>query len=128
MLVSQLLLESAREAARFEAVLRSSERDMSATNIDESLFHYCRFLSLYSKCTTDLTPKCHLMFHQLLESGLKGKPRFYHSYNDESFNGLVAKIARSCHRNCWAEMFFPKLELTRSVLQKRQERASWLVG
>lgn len=123
MLVSKLLLEAAREAARFEACLRSSERRMSQDKQDEALFHYARFLSLYGRCTSDLTPKCHLMFHQLLEIDQKGNPTFYHSYSDESFNGTVAKIARACHRNCWAEMIFTKLEMNRSVARKRQ-RAS----
>ena len=123
LLVSKLLLEAAREAAKFEAILRSSERNLSEDKQDEALFHYTRFLSQYGKCTQDLTPKCHLMFHQLLEVDRKGNPRFYHSYNDESFNGLIAKMARSCHRSCWAEMIFSKLEMYRSISRKRQRLA-----
>ena len=56
LLVSKLLLEAAREAAKFEAILRSSERNLSEDKQDEALFHYTRFLSLYGKCTQDLTP------------------------------------------------------------------------
>ena len=37
-----------------------------------------------------------------------GNPRCYSTFLDEHFNGMVAKIARSCHRSRWEYQVFAK--------------------
>jgi len=38
----------------------------------------------------------------------QGNPRFYATFLDESLNGNIAKIARSCHRRTWLKRVFVK--------------------
>jgi len=104
-----LLLETYKEAIKFETVLREAPRNISDEDQYRALFHYKRFVVLFDRAGGHLTPKFHLLFHQLQECSLFGNPRYYHTYADESFNKLVARVARSCHRMCWGEGIFKKL-------------------
>ena len=38
------------------------------------------------------------------------KVKKYSTYRDESFNGLIARIARSCHRRTWANVIHWKCQ------------------
>jgi hypothetical protein len=116
---AQLILEAGREARKFELCLKSSSRAMTLESRERSLHCYTRFVALYSRCVNTLTPKFHLMFHQIVGTSKMGNPKYYHSYSDESFNGLLAKIAKSCHRACWGEQIFRKLSISRVVHSKR---------
>ena len=119
MLTAKLLLQAGKEAIAFEGCLRSSTRIMTPTKQAECLKHYTRFVVLYARVQPATTPKFHLMFHQRLEIPRKGNPVFYHSYNDEAFNGVVAKVAKSCHRSCWHDMIFAKLHVTQKLKRRR---------
>ena len=68
------------------------------------------FLSFFSKAEGPLTSKCHFMFHLIQRSLYKGNPKKYSTYRDESFNGLIARIARSCHRRTWANVIHWKCQ------------------
>jgi hypothetical protein len=53
-------------------------------------------------------PKHHAFRHLTEDIRRKGDPRHYHTYCDESLNGLIAKIASSCHRARFERMIFRK--------------------
>ena len=114
-LEASLLLEAYREAENFERVLRGSPRDMDEASQKKALFHYVRFTVLFDRCGGNLTPKFHLLLHQIQEYKYFGNSRHYHTYADESFNSVIAKIARSCHRLCWAQSVFKKLSVARQL-------------
>jgi hypothetical protein len=114
-LEAKLLLAAYKEAARFEQVLRQSPRDMDETSRKQALFHYSRFVVLFDRCGGNLTPKFHLLIHQVQEYKYFGNARYYHTYSDESFNSIIAKIARASHRLCWAESVFKKLSVAREL-------------
>lgn len=114
-LQSRLILETYKEATAFEHVLRTSPRDMDDASRQKALFHYTRFVILFDRCGGNLTPKFHLLVHQVQEYKHFGNARYYHTYVDESFNGLVAKMARASHRLCWAESVFKKLSVARKL-------------
>lgn len=114
-LSARLILETYKEATAFEQVLHTSPRDMDEPSRQRALFHYSRFIVLYDRCGGGLTPKFHLLVHQVQEYEYFGNCRFYHTYADESFNSLIAKIARACHRRSWAENVFKKLSVARHL-------------
>ena len=113
-LEARLLLAAYKEAALFEQVLRESPRDMDGPARQNALFHYMRFVVLFDRCGGNLTPKFHLLIHQIQEYKYFGNARYYHTYSDESFNSTIAKIARACHRLCWAESVFKKIAVARA--------------
>jgi hypothetical protein len=119
LLTAKILLEAGKEAIAFENCLKGSSRVMTDTKQEECLRHYTRFVILYSRVQPQTTPKFHLMFHQILEIPCKGNPIYYHSYNDEAFNGLVAKVAKSCHRSTWHEMVFTKCHVSQTLKRRR---------
>ena len=114
-LEAKLLLEAFREAVKFETVLRESPRNMSDDQQKQALFHYSRFIVLFDRCGGNLTPKFHLLIHQVQEYKIFGNARYYHTYADESFNAVVAQLARASHRLCWAESIFKKLAVARGL-------------
>lgn len=113
-LEARLLLATYKEAVLFEEVLRESPRDMDAPARQKALFHYMRFVVLFDRCGGHLTPKFHLLLHQIQEYKYFGNARYYHTYADESFNSTIAKIARASHRRCWGETVFKKVAVARS--------------
>lgn len=110
-----MLLEAYREALCFEQVLRESPREMDENAQSKALFHYSRFMVLFDRCGGSLTPKFHLLIHQVQEYKYFGNARFYHTYADESFNSVIAKLARASHRLCWSESVFKKLAVAREL-------------
>lgn len=98
---AKFLLESSKAAVGLDEVFATESRTLSREQTQTAMGHYARFLSFYNKAGGPTTPKCHFMFHLLQRSIFKGNPRKYSTYKDESVNGQLAKIARSCHRRTW---------------------------
>ena len=97
----KFLLEAAKAAMGLDDVFQAEHRKMTRSQVQTAFNSYVRFLSFYAKAGGNITPKCHFMLHLIQRSLFKGNPRLYTTYRDESFNGLLAKIARSCHRRTW---------------------------
>ena len=91
------ILEAARAAMKLDVVFSSESRKLPR-EVQKALGFYSRFLSFYSKAGGPLVPKTHFMVHLIQRALFKGNPKKYNAYRDESFNGMIAKIARSCHR------------------------------
>ena len=56
-----------------------------------------------------MAPKFHLMLHAIGQVATYGAPKYYATYVDEAFNGVLASIAKTCHRLTWADSIFGKL-------------------
>lgn len=99
---ARLLKEAADAAVRFDEVFQTQHRRLNRSELQRAFNSYIWFLSFYRKSGGPLLPKCHFMIHLVQRARFKGNPKMYSTYRDESFNGLIAKIARSCHRRTWA--------------------------
>lgn len=99
---TKFLKEAADAAMLFDEVFQMPERTLQRCQLQKAFNAYTRFLSFYQKAGGPLIPKCHFLIHLIQRALFKGNPRMYSTYRDESFNGMIAKIARSCHRRTWA--------------------------
>jgi len=100
-IVAQLLKEAGLEALAFDSVLADNPRVMPRSEQQNLFTHYTRFLVLFERAGGNLTPKCHLMYHLIQRVDHSGNARFHMTYKDESLNGVIARIAKSCHRRHW---------------------------
>ena len=113
------LLEAAKAAEQLDKPFSEKNRTFSRQQVQMALGAYSRFLAFFEKAGGSGTPKCHFMFHLIQRSLSKGNPSKYSTYRDESFNGLIAKIARSCHRRTWANVIHWKCQ---GLHQKNHDR------
>ena len=112
------LLAASKAASNFEDILHATkqQRRVSVATQKKLLFEYHRFVVLFHRIEgTAFLPKTHLMYHLIKQTKLHGHPLYYHTYSSESMNGVIAKIARSCHRSHWCFAVFRKLQLSRLV-------------
>lgn len=108
-LQATLLLAAAKEALLLNKLLKDTPR-MVPRDVQESmLLHYSRFITLFDRAGGTLTPKCHIMYHAISMIDVYGNPKYFATYVDESFNGVIAAVARSCHRLTWTDSIFRKL-------------------
>ena len=102
---------AAKAALDLNTVFQTGERFLSREQAQKAFGLYCRFVSFYKRAGGPVTPKIHFMLHLLSRSVQKGNPKFYSTYKDESLNGVIAKIARSCHRRTWHNCVHWKAQL-----------------
>ena len=98
---AKLLWEATKSAIELGKNFKTEGRILPRQQILAALQAYNRFLTLYEKAGGPLVPKCHFMHHMIQFAQGKGNPRYYSTYRDETFNGVVAKVARACHRRTW---------------------------
>lgn len=110
----KFILEAARAAMKLDVVFSSESRKLPREEVQKALGFYSRFLSFYSKAGGPLVPKTHFMAHLIQRALFKGNPKKYSTYRDESFNGMIAKIARSCHRKTWSNVIHWKRQSLRT--------------
>ncbi|CAE8617843.1 unnamed protein product, partial [Polarella glacialis] len=109
---ASLLLQAGRAAVKFDDTLNQhSGRPVSSEMCQQLLFSFTRFACLFEKAGGKLTPKCHLMVHLADRARTDGHPRAYHTYKDESMNGVIARIAQSCHHATWTESVLRKFTI-----------------
>ena len=107
--------EASIAASEFEEILRSQPRKMSTDATVDLMSKYMRFLSMYARAGGNIVQKHHLMVHCVQESKRFGNPRFYTTYRSESFNGVLAKMARVCH----SSVFYADVHLRAAALNAR---------
>ena len=66
-----------------------------------------------------LLEKSYLLIHLIIEARHTGNPCFYSTYRDESFNGVLAKIARATHRLDWYHGIFKKVSVFNAFHQSQ---------
>lgn len=109
--IGQFLLAAGQNAMQFDKAISKSERKLSNDDLMNMFTGYKAFIVLFERAGGNLTPKCHLMFHCIFKAAKQGNPRYYSTYRDESLNGTIAAIARSCHRRAWAEHILWKISI-----------------
>ena len=107
--------ESCIAASEFENILRTHDRHMPASVIQQLLAKYMRFSSLYQRAGGNYVQKHHLMIHCIRDAVFFGNPKYYSTYRSESFNGVLAKIARACA----SVTFYSDVHIRAAALQKR---------
>ena len=85
----------------FHHIVRTSPRRLSATRAQSLVDCAKRACMLREEAGIDTTPKWHLMLHLVSKSWHHGNPAMYATFLDESYNGALAKMAKSCHRQTW---------------------------
>jgi hypothetical protein len=95
---AQFFLASARAAVQVNAIIKESPRIMTRADQQRLLDAYLRHCAMLVRAGGTLVPKHHLFIHCIQRISRLGNPRFYTCYKDESLNGVVVKMARSCHR------------------------------
>jgi hypothetical protein len=118
-LQAQLLLASSQEALLFNNMLKENSRTVSRDAQSNMLLHYSRFFTLFDRAGGNITPKFHLMYHAIFQISEYGNPRYFATYVDESFNRIIAAIARSCHRLTWADSIFKKISAIQQLDKRR---------
>lgn len=101
---AKLIQESVKAALLLDSIFQKESRSFTRDDSERAFSAYTRFLSFFLKAGGNHTPKCHFMVHMIQRTQFKGNPRLYSTYRDETFNGLIAKVARSCHRRTWANV------------------------
>ena len=71
---------------------------MSRVQVQALLDAYTRHVNMRVRAGGEVQPKHHLMLHLVQRCLRFGNPKYYWTYRDESSNGIVTKIARSCYR------------------------------
>jgi hypothetical protein len=94
----RFLLASGQAAMEVNQIMRENGRLMSVEVQQRLLTVFLRHCALFIRGGGNLVPKHHLMIHCIQRISYMGNPRFYSCYHDESLNGVVVKIAKSCHK------------------------------
>jgi hypothetical protein len=113
---AQQLLASGEAAMRFEAVLKEHGRVVPREAQLELWSCLMKHTSLYMRSGGKFMPKHHQMMHAVHNIARHGNPRYYHTYRDESLNGVIAKIGRSCHRTAFGLSVHMKFNVLASLL------------
>ena len=94
----RILFACAKSAQDVNRIIRESPRVMTLEQQQSLMNAYLRHMRLWIRCDGHIVPKHHYMIHLIIGIGKHGNPRFYWTYRDESLNGIVTKLAKSCHR------------------------------
>ena len=127
-LEAEFLLASGQAGLGFEKLLHDAPRVLPWETRRDLFTLFMRHTHLFHRAGGLLKPKHHLMVHMIQRCGVAGNPLTYHTYRDESLNGTIAKIARSCHRwtfgetttgnllfcKSWIRMWARTLEVTKN--------------
>ena len=118
-LQARLLIAATREALSFNNLLKNNSRTIPKDTQEKMLMHYSRFFTLFDRAGGNIVPKFHVLYHSLQQIGTYGNPRYFATYVDESFNGVIAAIARSCHRLTWSDSIFRKIHVIQQIDKRR---------
>ena len=100
----QLLLACGKSALKVDMALRNSGKIELEHSVRQQLLNdYTHHVTLFHRAGGLLKPKHHMMFHLIIDTARLGAPSLHATFRDESLNGVIAGIARSCHRNHFAE-------------------------
>ena len=109
------LLIAGRSLVEFTTILDSQPRVISdrayrdLQRLSEQHLHHAALVGMEFK------PKHHMFRHLVAAIPMKGNPRYYHTYNDESLNRTIASLATSVHRATFERRLFLKLDFLRHL-------------
>lgn len=114
-LEAELLQASGQAALRFDSLLASPVRKLSADQLHSLLNNLMLHVQLFERAGGRLTPKHHLMVHCVQRAVYLGNPSKYTTYRDESLNGVIARIATACHASTFYEVVHRKLAVVHQL-------------
>ena len=114
----KLLLQAGRAALAMNSIF-ALPRKLNNNDCQMLMDNYMLFCTCYERCNGTMVPKHHLMVHLIQQSLVKGNPSFYATWNDESLNGLLRKIAVSCHRLTWTESVHVKCNILYTLAKEQ---------
>jgi hypothetical protein len=112
---AQLWLEAAKSAMEVNCIMDRNDQTLPAVEQQKLFDAYMRHCVLFARGGGNLRPKHHACFHMIWQVRHKGNPRMWATWADESLNGVLAKIARSCHRACWETMVHKKFSMLMEI-------------
>jgi hypothetical protein len=112
---SMFLMHAGHAALHLDGLFQSSERNLNWSSRQQMLDLFLRFSHLYVRGGGQLVPKFHAMIHLLQWAHIHGNPKYYHTYRDESLNGLIAKIGKSCHFRSFQAVSHYKFSIRQSM-------------
>lgn len=115
----KLIREAAVSAVCLENAFATEARVVTRAQAQAALDAYIRFVRFYVDAGGPLVPKHHWMLHLLQRVVPKGNPKKYSTYRDESFNGMLARIARLCHRRTWMNIVHWKCQCLHDTAHKQ---------
>ena len=69
--------------------------------------------AMYQQAGGVLAPKHHLLWECAAGMHRNGNPRFYSTYADESFNGVIKRVAQTVHPRYFSERVLCKQRVLR---------------
>jgi len=112
---AQLLCECLAGMVSFNNIISTCDREISHATQLELMSLYLKSYMCFDRAGGQCRPKWHLMIHCILKMTWFGNARYYWTYRDEGLNGVLAKIARSCHRRHWQEAVHTKFSICKSL-------------
>lgn len=105
---ASMLLTAGRYAVVFDDLVQSLPRSISRSQQQSLLVSFLSHCSFLKRAGADLKPKHHIMLHCIQRCGHLGSPKWYHTYRDESLNGIIGTIAAASHRTTFSSSVFSK--------------------
>jgi hypothetical protein len=105
------LLEAGKSAMRFDTLIEQFPENVPSEVQNELLQEFLRHEYLFTRAGGDLIPKHHMIIHGIQRSGVLGSLKSYNTYRDENLNKVIAVIARSVHRESFAETTHRKFDI-----------------
>ena len=114
-LQARLFLAAGHAALDFDKVMNTGDRNFPPDVRLIFFQRYMKFSCLLDRAVLPVIPKVHLGFHMVHKAGERGHPRLQSTYKFESTNGVLARIARSCHRANWAMQMHSKCAIMQQL-------------
>jgi hypothetical protein len=108
----KLLAQSGQALVDMYDIMEHEPRRMSLNSRRLLVQAAVNHVTLYKAAGGHLVHKHHGVLHMAVDAGRTGNPRHISTYEDESENGVVAKIGLRCHGLTFAKSVFERLELT----------------
>ena len=114
----QLLAESCDQLIMYYDLLRSEHRRMRKGSQRKLLDHCIISIQAYKAAGGYMVPKHHAFVHLSKEPAFSGNPRFKSTYEDESENGIIAKICTRVHRSTFVTSVFERIQVYDACLDQ----------
>jgi len=113
------LVQAGEHLLAYYSLCRQYGRVMPEGVVRRLFFHALRHIKLFSSVGGQLIPKHHFWIHLILQSKWLGNPRMRSTMQNESINGLVARVAATCHRATFVVTVFQKWCLQKTYAARR---------
>ena len=109
--IAKTLLAAGRALETYVELTRAHGRVMPQSAIQGMFDAAIRHIKLFDSVGGQLLPKHHLWLHMIAQTSYLGNPRCRSTYQNESLNGIVARMCHSCHRATFCISTLQKYDL-----------------